>query len=383
MKKIILLFLFSTVAWAQPFAIGTTTVDFVDASRNNRIINTRIYYPADTSGTDVAITTTTADLFPVISFGHGFVMTWSSYQNIWENLVPQGYIIAFPTTEGGFSPSHLEFAKDLAFVIAAVKNLGTNSQSIFYNRVGARAAVMGHSMGGGCAHLASSLSNQINAVLTLAAAETNPSAVAAVANTTVPSLVIAGSNDCVAPPANHQTLIYNAIPSTPCKSYITITGGSHCQMANTNFNCSFGESTCTPPAAITRAVQHQILNQFCTLWLDGYLKENCTSSNNFLQTMTQSTAITYQNSCQPCTLETSNTTLKELHVFPNPANDRLNLPVDCKNGKLLVYDLQGKSHEVIFISDNVLSIEHLKKGIYFIKIETFDQQNYSFKVIKD
>src|SRR6188508_3157933 len=82
--------------FAQPFQIGHTTITFIDTSRNNRTIPTEVYYPADVAGTNVPLTISTNAKFPVISFGHGFVMTWDAYQNIWDAVVPEGFIIAFP-----------------------------------------------------------------------------------------------------------------------------------------------------------------------------------------------------------------------------------------------------------------------------------------------
>src|SRR5690242_57008 len=83
--------------FAQPFQIGHTTITLIDSTRNNRAIPTEVYYPADVAGNNVPVTLATGDKFPVISFGHGFVMTWDAYQNIWDALVPEGFIIAFPT----------------------------------------------------------------------------------------------------------------------------------------------------------------------------------------------------------------------------------------------------------------------------------------------
>jgi predicted dienelactone hydrolase len=145
----LLLVLFGNQLYAQPVQIGRTTVTLIDTSRNNRSIATEIYYPADVSGNNVAVTTSTTIKFPILSFGHGFVMTWDAYQNIWEALVPEGFIIAFPKTEGGLSPSHANFGKDLEFVLSALNALGLDAASLFYNRIDSMKCVIGHSMGGG------------------------------------------------------------------------------------------------------------------------------------------------------------------------------------------------------------------------------------------
>src|SRR5688572_25298646 len=119
-KYLVLLFVFLLCRnlIAQPFQIGHTTITFTDPSRNNRAIPTEVYYPADVTGNNVPVTLANNSRFPLLGFGHGFVMTWDAYENIWDALDPNGYIIASPKTEGTLMPSHLEFGKDIAFVIS-------------------------------------------------------------------------------------------------------------------------------------------------------------------------------------------------------------------------------------------------------------------------
>ena len=81
---------------AQGYQIGKINTTFTDATRNNRQVPVAIYYPADVAGNAVPFA---PGEFPVISFGHGFVMVHSAYQFLWEALVPSGYIVAFPLTE--------------------------------------------------------------------------------------------------------------------------------------------------------------------------------------------------------------------------------------------------------------------------------------------
>ena len=182
MKKINALYLTTILisAWqflsAQPYQIGKTSTTYIDTSRNNRNIDVDIYYPADIGGTNVPLATGVAK-FPVLAFGHGFVMVWSAYQNVWSAIVPEGYVMIFPKTENGFSPSHTEFAKDIAFCIGRLQLENTSTQSTFYQRLDSTSAAMGHSMGGGSSLLAMQYNSNITAVCNLAAAETNPSAV--------------------------------------------------------------------------------------------------------------------------------------------------------------------------------------------------------------
>ena len=109
---------FSLLLEAQPFPIGSANITFVDPSRGERNIPCEVYYPAVAPGNGQAV----ADgNFPVLSFGHGFVMGVNAYYNLRDAFVPQGYILVLPTTEGGFFPSHGNFGQDLAFVIAGMQ----------------------------------------------------------------------------------------------------------------------------------------------------------------------------------------------------------------------------------------------------------------------
>jgi pimeloyl-ACP methyl ester carboxylesterase/subtilisin-like proprotein convertase family protein len=308
MKKtaLFLIFFISFSSLFAQYLIGHRTFTFNDPSRTGgfgsgggpgRQIQTEIYYPATAAGDNTPFVT---DSFPYIVFGHGFVMTWDAYLNFVNELVPKGYILLFPRTEGSITPNHNDFGLDLALVANSFRNLGQNPSSVYYQRVGSTCAIMGHSMGGGAAFLAAANNTNITALATVAAAETNPSAINAAKNVKVPTLVMYGGNDCVTPPANHQLRMYDSL-GTKCKTLINIVGGSHCQFAESNFNCNFGETTCSPGPAISRAVQHQRMFKYLVPWLNKVLKGAChpqSKIDSLLQVSTTS-EITWQQSCIP------------------------------------------------------------------------------------
>ncbi len=209
------IFLTLSTALSAQFQVGHTSITFMDPARSNRPIQTEIYYPADVAGDNVPLA---AGQYPVIQFGHGFVMVWSAYQHFWETYVPQGYILCFPKTEGSFSPSHTEFAKDLAFLCTAMEAEKALPGSLFFGHIQSRYGVMGHSMGGGCSVLAYQYNpDLIQCVATFAPANTNPSAIAVAPEVSVPSLTFAGAYDCIAPPAQQAQLIFDALDPAACK----------------------------------------------------------------------------------------------------------------------------------------------------------------------
>jgi pimeloyl-ACP methyl ester carboxylesterase len=283
----------SLSTFSQPFSVGQTSVTYTDPDRNNRSIPTQIFYPAAASGSNVPAS---EGAFPVIVFGHGFVMGYSAYQFLWEALVPLGYIVALPTTEGGFSPNHLALGLDLRFLVNKLKSENSNPSSIFFDHIADSSAIMGHSMGGGASFLACDNFTGVSTMVTFAAAETNPSAIQAAQNITVPTLVFSGSNDCVTPPPNHQAPMYNNLASD-CKTFISITGGGHCYFANYNFNCWFGESTCSPSPTISRAQQHAIILDHLIPYFEYMLKGNADSWITLNNLLNNPTGITSSQEC--------------------------------------------------------------------------------------
>ncbi|REJ83771.1 MAG: T9SS C-terminal target domain-containing protein [Bacteroidetes bacterium] len=372
---------FSSKISAQQFLVGNKGFTFTDSLRQNRSIACEVYYPADTAGVNVPLTLQSAGKFPILVFGHGFTMTWDAYSNIWNALVPRGYIMIFPLTEGGFSPSHSEFARDIAFLINSMRQLSSDNNSIFYERVDSMNCVMGHSMGGGAAVLSVQYNSEIKSLLLLAPAETNPSAIQAAGNINIPALVISGSNDCVTPPAQHQLPIYNSLSST-CKTYVSITGGSHCQMSEYNLLCSIGELSCSPAPAISRQQQHSVIVDYIIPWLNNRLKSDCAAGIQFDSLINSDPRITYLKTCDLC----SSTGFKNLYetnrisAFPNPF--ALEFQIEVMSGDELVRAIHifdnlgrriGEEKYIQTTSINRTRVRFLEipeAGIFFVQVKT-------------
>ena len=294
------LMMLGSQAFSQ-YQVGHTQITFQDAARGNRDIQTEIYYPASTSGDDVSMV---ADTFPVIVFGHGFVMAWSAYENLWAEFVPRGYIMVFPRTEGSITGTdHQQFGWDLQFLVTEMQNENMNTGSIFYQGVAQNTALMGHSMGGGAAFLAAdSLCTNGNVNLKtlvgLAPAESSTNGVSSInsaLSVTIPSVVLSGSSDGVTPPIDHHIPMYDNLAG--CKTFIDVLGGAHCYFANTNTNCDFGEGTASTGISITREEQHAITFDFVNLWLDYTLKGDCHAFSEFNDSLQNSVRVDYNQVC--------------------------------------------------------------------------------------
>ncbi len=308
MKKLLLLLtslIIGAMAQAQ-FQIGHKTITYNDATRTGgfgsgggagRQIQCEIYYPATIAGDNTPIS---LGEFPIISFGHGFAMSWDAYANIWDEFVPKGYILILPRTEGGLipGPSHLDFGKDL---VIAGNRLETDCNSVgnFFNtHSNGKMAVMGHSMGGGASFLAAAEGNaNFDVIIGLAPAETNPLASTSALNVTIPALVFSGSGDAVTPPVDHHQLIYDELPNSSCRHFVSIIGGAHCYFANSNFNCDFGEGTSGGAITIDRTEQHEIMFDLLNPYLAFYLKNECSEWTDFLNLLATDARIIAQNDC--------------------------------------------------------------------------------------
>lgn len=373
------LLIFSANISAQSFDVGHTSITFYDSSRN-RNIETEIYYPADNPGENVPIA---SGNFPVIVFGHGFLMSWESYENFWTELVPNGYVICFPTTEMTFTPSHENFGLDLKFAATQMQNENNDNSSLFFNSLAPKTGLLGHSMGGGASFLAAENNSIISTLVTFAAAETNPSAISASQNITVPTLIYSGDDDCVTPPDENQTLMYNELASN-CKTHISIINGGHCYFADDNFNCALGESFCNPTLDITREEQQLITFNFLKLWLDYSLYDDLNSFNDFDNLLQSSTQTNFTQFCNVLAVQDISEQ-KSIEIYPNPVIDKLNLhiPIEHTDGILTIYNLVGQQVYQSLIPNiiNQIDISNYPNGPYFISYNKNLIMQY-YKIIK-
>lgn len=373
------LFIISSSIFAQSFTIGHTSIVFYDSVRN-RNIATQIYYPTDTPGENEPIS---AGNFPVLVFGHGFLMDWNSYQNFWNEIVPNGYVICFPTTETVLTPDHQQFGQDLKFLATEMQIETQDSSSLFFNSLAPETGLMGHSMGGGASFLAAENNSNIHALINFAAAETIPSAITAASNITVPSLIFSGDDDCVAPPMDHQNIMYDSLNSD-CKTQVKIINGGHCYFADNNFNCNFGETLCNSSLNITRAEQQSVTNDFLNLWLDYALKGNQNAGIVFNDSLQTSNRINYLQHCTSLGIADFNKSI-EMDIFPNPVVEKLSLviPMEHTDGILTIYNFVGQPvyQSLILNSSTQIDLSGFPVGPYFIVYNKDSIMQYN-KVIK-
>lgn len=203
-----------------PFAVASENVSSLVSGFGGGVI----YYPTDTGqGT-----------FGAVAISPGFTATWSSLSWLGPRIASHGFVVIGIETNSLYDQP----ASRGQQLLAALDYL-TRSSSVRGRIDATRLAVAGHSMGGGG---------------TLEAARSRPSLQAAVPlapwNTTkswstlrVPTLIVGGESDTVAPVASHSVPFYNSIPASAEKAFLELNNASH----------FFPQSVNTPTARLSVA----------------------------------------------------------------------------------------------------------------------------------
>lgn len=224
--------------------------------------NARLFYPATTSGQGAPYDGSGAP-YPGITFGHGWITAVTRYQSTLEHLATWGYFVIASESYGGLFPDHSAFADDLRWCLTYLENQHANPGSWLYQQVdAANFGASGHSMGGGASILATQRDPRIRALANMAAAETDPSAIAAITDVFVPVCLIAGNEDSIVPPSGHTIPMYDNA-SAPRRLPL-LDGGWHCGFLDSSF---FGCDSGSLPRATQLALTRGLLTGFFNLYL--------------------------------------------------------------------------------------------------------------------
>jgi dienelactone hydrolase len=180
-----------------------------------------------------------------------------------EHLATWGYFVI--ATESGMElfPNHSNYADDLRYALTHVETANADPASWLFGQVDvAHFGVAGHSMGGGASILAAARDTRVDAVVNMAAAETNPSATASMPAVQVPIRLIVGSADGIVSPSTTQAMYNNGHPP---RQFANIQGGWHCGFLDSNnLGCDSG--------SMARAAQLQRTRRLLTEFFNLYLK---------------------------------------------------------------------------------------------------------------
>ncbi len=413
MKKLILLITacFTLVSQAQTFPVGHMSINFKDASRTGgfsisggiampgtgRNIGTEVYYPATVAGNNTNVAN---GQFPVVVFGHGFAMTWDSYDNIYNRLAALGYIVLLPRTESSIfpTPSHANFADDMKLLATQGLLLNTTSTptalATFNGKVLQKSAVGGHSMGAGCSYIAAQNNSTVTCVFNLAAATSNTAGISSVAGAslvTVPTLVISGEKDNVAD-TTVQNSHYNPTAST-IKFHSIIKDVTHCDFGNgTSGTCTIGQAACSTPSC--NMIYFNRYMSYIEPFLAHQLKNDCVAGNNFMTLILNPSAdrvgrkVVGNIACSVTGIEEQSFS-NNLTVFPNPTEGKLNISFSSEITNPITFELYDISGRLVLDeqaasqkTSHEINVEGIESGSYVLIVRS-ENSKKAFKVIKN
>jgi dienelactone hydrolase len=245
-----------------PFAAGRR--DVTVSRPNGSSFQATLHYPATAPGTNAPFDPSGGP-YPVFSFGHGYLTPVTQYASTLDHLASHGYFAIASRSGGNLFPSHGAFAEDLRSCLDHLIAANADDASPFAGAVATeRLAVGGHSMGGGASILAAAADPRILAVVPLAAADTNPSSIAASSQVAAPIRLIVGSEDSIVPPGPSSGPMYANTPAA--RQLVSITGGSHCGFLD-------GSIPFCDSGSISRAAQLAETRRLMLEFLEVHLRE--------------------------------------------------------------------------------------------------------------
>jgi predicted dienelactone hydrolase len=167
-----------------------------------------VYFPTDTSqGT-----------FGAVAISPGFTARWSSLSWLGPRLASFGFVVVGIETN-----STLDQPASRGTQLLAALDWAVNTSSVRTRIDRNRLAVAGHSMGGGGTLAAANSRPSLQAAIGLAPWNTQKSWT----GIRVPTLILGGEADTVAPVAQHSEPFYNSMSAAPEKAYLEINNEDH------------------------------------------------------------------------------------------------------------------------------------------------------------
>ena len=318
-----------TATEAGRYGVGVTTLEVVDTSRPTapngtfpgspeRRMAVEVWYPAGAPGGEAARDAPldgSGGPYPLIIFAHGVGSNRLLTASFTRHLASHGYVVAapdFPLTSssapGGATLADLPSQPaDVSFVIDRMLAFNEEPGNRFAGAINPDAIGLGgHSYGAFTSLLTAYGADRdarIKAVLPMAASGCVIDA-AAVGDTSVPIMVMAGSADLIVP-ASESRVAYD-LAHAP-KYWVELTGGGHVRYADADiddaavvagvrglveravptgpdapriFGCAARNEPSGEPISIDR--QHELMRAFATPFFDAYLKGS-DEAKRFLQ----------------------------------------------------------------------------------------------------
>ncbi|SCG46316.1 cutinase [Micromonospora echinaurantiaca] len=188
-----------------PFATASQSVSSLSVSGFGGGV---IYYPTSTSeGT-----------FGAIAISPGYTAAWSSISWLGPRIASHGFVVIGIETN-----SRLDQPDSRGRQLLAALDYLVQRSSVRGRIDGTRLAVAGHSMGGGGSLEAAVSRPALQAAVPIAPWNLDKTW----SDVRVPTLIIGGESDSIAPVSSHSVPFYNSIPASSEKAYLELNGASH------------------------------------------------------------------------------------------------------------------------------------------------------------
>ncbi|SCG34314.1 alpha/beta hydrolase family protein [Micromonospora humi] len=167
-----------------------------------------VYYP----------TSTAEGTFGAVAISPGYTATWSSLSWLGPRIASHGFVVIGIETNTLLDQPDSRGRQLLAALDYLVQ------RSSVRGRIDAgRLAVAGHSMGGGGSLEAAAARPSLQAAVPLAPWNLDKTW----SGVRVPTLIVGGESDSIAPVATHSVPFYTSIPASSEKAYLELNGASH------------------------------------------------------------------------------------------------------------------------------------------------------------
>ncbi|WBC16417.1 alpha/beta hydrolase [Micromonospora sp. WMMA1998] len=167
-----------------------------------------IYYP----------TSTAEGTFGAVAISPGYTATWSSLSWLGPRIASHGFVVIGIETN-----TLLDQPDSRGRQLLAALDYLTQRSSVRGRIDSSRLAVAGHSMGGGGSLEAAASRPSLQAAVPLAPWNLDKTW----SEVRVPTLIIGGETDSIAPVATHSIPFYTSIPSSSEKAYLELNGANH------------------------------------------------------------------------------------------------------------------------------------------------------------
>ncbi len=207
-----------------PYPAGVSPVQFSHPLAANSTVLARIYYPAESEGTDTPPRLADGP-YPLVGFSHGYFAPPQFYSELCKHLASHGFVVASIGTEAGLFQNVDRQAHDTHALLYWMEEQSAMSGAFFEGVLDdSDWAVFGHSFG--CVANMKILEWD-DAFSVAVAMEPRMNDLPTLSTFDGVLHVIAGSNDIVNPPQNNAVPFYDEATATRRRTYTVIEGAGH------------------------------------------------------------------------------------------------------------------------------------------------------------